>query len=45
MNGEIVDRLKIVSYRLSKFALPTSLKKEVASIIEQLEENENDWFV
>jgi len=35
--NKIVDRLKIVSYRLSKFALPTSIKKELKAIIEELE--------
>lgn len=35
--NKIVDRLKIVSYRLSKYALPTSLKEEVKAIIEEIE--------
>jgi len=37
MNSKIVDRLKIVEYRLSKFAVPTSIKKELKGIIEEIE--------
>jgi len=34
----IIDRLKILEYRLSKYTLATSLKKELRAIIEELEE-------
>ena len=36
----LIDRLKIVSFRLSKYAISTSLQKELEAIIKNLEEKE-----
>jgi len=35
--SKIVDRLKIIQYRLKDCAIPSSIKQELASIIEELE--------
>jgi len=36
--SKIVDRLKILEYRLSQYAIATSIKRELREIIEQLEQ-------
>jgi len=34
---DLIDRLKIIEFRLSKYAITTSIKEEIHSIIEGLE--------
>lgn len=39
--NKILDRLKIVEFRLSKYAIAGSIKAELKSIIEEIENEEN----